>query len=817
MDDRANATRIPRRFWRARIKRGDAIMNQWQAEQLEARVFLSAASAAAGTSAQALAALNLSTAVFVQNQGQWTDDSIKYAYNGQGINIGFTDTGPVLELSRGKQAARASLPRPSKSPAAARVAMSFDGAQATTPHGVDQTGTSYNYLAGTPSQHRTHVASYQKIQYANLYAGIDLLTSGQRDGMKYEFHVAPNANWNDIRVSYSGATKLSLGADGSLHIGTPLGEMIEQAPLLYQTIGGVRHEVAGHFVLIDANTYGFSVTGQYDASHELVIDPDLSWAAYLGGGDNDYGQAIAIDNSGNSYIAGYTASAGWATTGAYNTALKGDNDVFVAKVNATGTTLQYVTYLGGTGNDLGTGIAVDSSGNAYVTGYTQSAGWATAGAYDTSFNGVYDAFVAKLNATGSSLTYATYLGGANADYGYGIAVDSTGNSFVAGYTASAGWATAGASDTSFNGGESDAFVAKLNATGSLLTYATYLGGSNTDYANAIAIDTAGNAYVSGQTSSAGWATAGAFDASYNGGTDAFAAKVNASGSLLSYATYLGGSNDDSASGIAIDSAGNAYITGSTSSAGWASPAAYDTTQNGDSDAFVAKLSSTGAALTYATYLGGNGDDFASSIAIDSTGSAYVTGYTGSNLWAVAPGNDTASRGGYDAFLIKLSASGALPRYAANIGGVGNDFGNGIAIDNAGAAYIAGNTFSGNWATDSAFDSSQNGGSDAFVLEFTGLADPPLIPGDTNDDGHVDFADLVAVAQNYGATGKTREQGDLTGEGSVDFADLVLVAQNYGKSAPAITPAAAVPLAPKPPAKPTPFSTQKRVSENLVIK
>ena len=232
----------------------------------------------------------------MQNQGQWTDRNVKYAYNGQGIDIGFTDLAAVLELQRA-DSGTSTVDR-------ARVAMSFDGAKPAKPIGVDRVGTAFNYLVGDQAQHRTNVAGYQKIEYASLYAGIDLLTWGQQDGMKYEFHVAPHADWRNIRVSYSGSTGLSLGADGSLHIGTSLGEIVEQAPVLYQTINGVRTNVAGHFILIDKDTYSFAITGKYDHSRQLVIDPNLSFATYLGGTDNDYSQAIAIDSAGNSYITG---------------------------------------------------------------------------------------------------------------------------------------------------------------------------------------------------------------------------------------------------------------------------------------------------------------------------------------------------------------------------------------------------------------------------------------------------------------------------------------------------------------------------------
>lgn len=380
----------------------------------------------------------------------------------------------MVELRRASQTDPASADR-------ARISVSFDGAKSRGPVGVEQSLTSFNYLVGDRKRHRTNVPGFDKVRYAELYRGIDLFSWGERNGMKYEFHVAPGADWGKIHVSFGGSAGLSIAGDGSLHVATSLGDLVEATPLLYQMVNGARVAVAGRFVLIDADTYGFAVTGKYDSSRELVIDPDLSWSTYVGSSGSDIGNGIALDRLGNAYIAGFTDSGGWATAGAYDTTYNVSGDIFVAKVSASGSSLLYMTYLGGSGSDVGNGIKVDGAGNAYVTGYTQSSRWATAGAYDPSFNGIRDAFVAKLNPSGSALIYATYLGGAASDAANAIAIDSAGNAYVTGQTASGGWATAGAYQSLYNEGF-DGFVAKINPSGGSLGYVTYLGGTGNDRA-----------------------------------------------------------------------------------------------------------------------------------------------------------------------------------------------------------------------------------------------------------------------------------------------------------------------------------------------
>jgi hypothetical protein len=331
----------------------------------------------------------------------------------------------------------------------------------------------------------------------------------------------------------------------------------------------------------------------YDRSKDLVIDP-LIYSTYIGGSDWDEGYGIAVDGSGNAYVTGFTESTNYdITTGAFQTTIGGGRDLFVTKLNANGTGLMYSTYLGGSGSDEGYSIAVDGSGNAYVTGYTQSTNYdITTGAFQTTNGGSVDVFVTKLNATGTGLIYSTYLGGSDLDIGYGIAVDGSGNAYVTGYTQSTNYdITTGAFQTT-NGGSVDVFVTKLNATGTGLIYSTYLGGSDYDFGLGIAVDGSGSAYVTGYTSSTNYhITTGAFQTTNGGDRDVFVTKLNATGTGLMYSTYLGGSGSDEGYSIAVDGSGSAYVTGHTTSTNYdITIGAFQTTYGGGSaDVFVTKL------------------------------------------------------------------------------------------------------------------------------------------------------------------------------------------------------------------------------------
>jgi hypothetical protein len=399
----------------------------------------------------------------------------------------------------------------------------------------------------------------------------------------------------------------------------------------------------------------------------------LVYSTYLGGGGDEEAAAIAVDSSGNAYLAGKTNSSGFpTTTGAFDRTLGGTDDGFVTKLNSSGSALVYSAFLGGSGVDDAAGIAVDSSGSAYVIGLGDSADIpTTAGAFDTTANGNYDAFVSKLNASGSARAYSTYLGGSGAEQGQGIAVDASGNAYVSGRTDSSNFpVSAGAFDPSSNG-SLDLFVSKLNAAGSALAYSSYLGGGGNDRAGGIAVDGSGSAYVTGFTSSSDLpTTAGALDTSYNGNRDGFATKFNASGSGLSYSTFLGGSSEDHGRAIAVDAGGSAYVTGYTVSSGFpVTTGAFDTSYNGGLDVYVTKLNAAGSAIVESTYLGGSGDDEAIGLALDANRNAYVTGtVTSSDFPVTAGAYDMSLNGLDDAFVTKLGLGATCNGKAATIVG-----------------------------------------------------------------------------------------------------------------------------------------------------
>ena len=456
----------------------------------------------------------------------------------------------------------------------------------------------------------------------------------------------------------------------------------------------------------EPHRYGFAI-GSYDRGKPLVVDPTvIVYAGYVGGSLEEVGYSIAVDSSGSAYIAGYTGSTEASfpvTVGPDLTFNGGEIDAFVAKVNAAGTTLVYCGYIGGSGGDLANGIAVDSSGNAYVTGNTTSseATFPVTVGPSLTFSGLIDAFVAKVNATGTALVYCGYIGGSDFDQGEGIAVDNSGNAYVTGLTDSteASFPVTVGPDLTFNGG-GDAFVAKVNAAGTALVYCGYIGGTEGDSGKGIAVDGSGNAYVTGYTNS----TEATFPVTvgpgltYHGGGDAFVAKVNAAGTALIYCGYIGGSDTDQGYGIAVDSSGNAYVTGFTSS-------------------------------TEATF-------------------------------PVIVGPDLTFNGYIDAFVAKVNAAGTAFVYCGYIGGSGDDRGNGIAVDGSGNAYVTGQTTS----TEGTFPVADgpgrrfNGGSsygDAFVAKVNAAGTALVYCGYIGgNDADVGFGIAVDSSGNAYVTGQT---------------------------------------------------------------
>jgi len=389
-------------------------------------------------------------------------------------------------------------------------------------------------------------------------------------------------------------------------------------------------------------------------------------------------------------------------------------------------TLMYSTFLGGSDYDVGMGIAVDVNGSAYVTGLTNSTDFPTQNPYDGSHNGEWDAFVTKLSAAGNALEYSTFLGGGSGDDGFGIAVDAAGSAYVTGYTGSIDFPTQNPYDGSHNSGGADVFVTKLAAAGNALEYSTFLGGSDFDAGYGIAVDGSDNAYVAGWTYSTNFPTANPLQGAIAGGSDAFVTKLSPSGTALVYSTYLGGSGSDGetagwiffAVAVAVDGSGSAYVTGPTLSTDFPTANPLQGENAGEQDAFVTKLSASGTALAYSTYLGGTDFELSYAIAVDAAGSAYVTGLTGSADFPTQNTYDGSYSGNGDAFVAKLSAAGNTLVYSTFLGGSGGGWGNGIAVDQAGSAYVTGHTGSIYFPTQNPYDGSYNGSSDVFVTKLS---------------------------------------------------------------------------------------------------
>ena len=575
-----------------------------------------------------------------------------------------------------------------------------------------------NYFLGNdPTKWRTDVPNYSAVVYEDIYPGIDLKYYGNGKQMEYDFIVSPGADFSQIRIQYKGVKSISVDAAGHLVVETEWGTVTEMTPLVYQLKAIERIQVKGEYVLLGDDTFGFLLSEGYNPKLALVIDPVLVYSTYLGGGDNEWGYGIAVDNSGCAYVTGTTYSTDFPTENPYQTD-QGDWDVFVTKLSSSGNSLVYSTYLGGNDGDIGRGIAVDASGAAYVTGWTESTDFPTENPYQGTLHGlagfISDAFVTKLSNSGSSLVYSTYLGGNSNEWGYDIAVDTSGAAYVTGYTSSADFPTEDPYQT--DQGYGDVFVSKLSSSGSSLVYSTYLGGNSGDYGYAIAVDASGAAYVTGWTYSGDFPTENPYQ-TYQGDWDVFVTKLSSSGNSLVYSTFLGGNYRDCGKGIAVDASGAAYVTGWTSSTDFPTENPYQTYQ-GDWDVFVTKLSSSGSSLVYSTYLGGSDFDIGLGIAVDTFGAAYVTGKTYSHNFPTENPYQSDRSGYCDVFVTKLSSAGNSLVYSTYLGGTDYETVDGIAVDASGSAYVTGETGSPDFpTTPDAYDTSYNGSVDAFVAKI----------------------------------------------------------------------------------------------------
>jgi hypothetical protein len=777
---------------------------------------------------------------FEPNQGQ-TDGQVKFISRGPGYTLFLADTEAILSLHQAaahesksqtgaatgddQDLAGALLNRTPKQNRLqdAVLRVQFVGSQKNAAvMGLDKLPGKTNYIQGNdPAKWASNIPSYAKLQYSDIFRGIDLVYYGNQRQLEYDFVVSAGADPRQISLNFSGAR--------GLHIERQTGDLVMQVgrqevrfhqPVAYQVsnpqnASGIassnsnsvepgndsrKHLIGAQYRLDSGNRVSFALA-DYDRSQPLVIDPTLIYSSYLGGASSDYPTAITVDSSGNAYLTGYTSSVNFpVTTGAYQTACSGGcsgstSDAFVSKLDPTGSFLIYSTYLGGSSNEYGNGIAIDAAGDAYIAGQTYSSNFpVTTGAFQskcagTSCSGGFG-FVTKLNPEGSGLLYSTYLGGKGTNQANSIVLDASNNAYITGYTQSLTFPvtpgvfqpTCGCSTRSV------AFLTKLNSTGSALVYSTYLGGSGGDVGYAVVLDSSDNAYLTGYTHSTNYpVTAGAFQTKLTANSAAFVTKMNSTGSALIYSTYVGGTTaattpcEACGTNLAVDSAGDAYVCGLTAESTFpVTPGAYQTTfmssSNGH-DAFITKLNSTGTALIFSTYLGGTGDDGATGIAVDASDNVWLRGNTKSTNFPVTPGAfQTANAGDFDAWMAEIDPTGSLLLYSTYLGGSGTEYGgatNALAIDNQlpPNVYVTGYTDSTNFPVTAGALQTQNAGeNDGFVTKFAPSPNVGLSAGlnfGNENDGTTSAPQTITVT-NTGNENLTVTNVSITGANSADF-------------------------------------------------
>jgi len=689
---------------------------------------------------------------FEQNVGQ-SDSRVKYLSRTGNTTLFLTRDDAVLCLTRhvceppmsSTMNSRGTSQRENGSAVTSVLRVRALGANPKTAiSAADELPGKVNYLLGKhPGNWHANVRTFAKVTYAGMYKGIDLVYHGNTEGtLEYDFVVRPGGDPRSIALTFSGAASTRVAHNGDLILGIYGGEVTWRKPIVYQEDAhGNRTLIAGNYVVGDGDVR-FRVA-RYDCAHPLVIDPALIYSSFLGGktGGGGWANGIAIDGSGDAYATGLSYCDDFPTTPlAYQKTNNAFNNsrfnVTVTKFNPTGSALIYSTYLGGTGGDAGTSIAVDRFGDAYVGGYTVSSNFPTVGKpFQPTLKGSENAFVAELNPAGSGLVYSTYIGGSRVDYICNIKVDGSGSAYVTGCTTSGDFPVAGSpfqpTSKSYPRGAT-AFVTKLDPTGTELVYSTFLGGSSWGWTESVAIDDDGYAYVTGFTSSSDFPTAGVpFQKLLKGSENAFVTKINPTGSELVYSTYLGGSGSnaggDEGNSITLDANKDAYVTGLTYSKDFPTAGSpFQKALKGSENAFMSKLDPSGSHLVYSTYLGGSGDasghgDVSNAVVVDGSGNAYVTGSTGSSDFPIAgsPYQGTL-KGTTNAFVSEFNPTGSSLLYSTFFGGSGSDVAHAMAIDSFENAYVAGYTNSGNFPTAGSpkpYQTSLTGGQDAFVAKF----------------------------------------------------------------------------------------------------
>jgi hypothetical protein len=627
-----------------------------------------------------------------------------------------------------------------------------------------------NYFIGAnPNEWKRDMPTYGAVRYGEVYPGIDLEYYGNHRQLEYDFIVAPGADPRAIRMSFEGVSRIVVEKNGTLVLENPAGQLRQQRPLAYQTISLVRKEVAARYVVKKGNQVSIEL-GNYDSSRPIVIDPVFVYSTYLGGGSDDIGFAVTMDSVGNAYVAGRTLSTNFPTVNPLLPTNSGLRDIFVTKLNSSGTSLVYSTFIGGSGDDLAFGIATNSSNEAYLAGWTSSANFPLANALQPTYGGGNaDAFLVRLNANGNALISSTYAGGTGDDVATKIALDSARNIYGIGYTNSTDLVTLNAIQP-VKGAGFDAFLIKLTPAADSILFSTYAGGNGNDFGLGLAVDSAGSVYAIGDSESTDLVTVNALQPLNAGGFDAFLAKLTPAGNGIVFATYAGGNGDDSGQAISLDGSANIYAVGYTNSTNLQLIVnAVQPIKGAGYDAFLAKLNTSGTSVIYSTFLGGNNTDAAYAVASDTAGNSYITGETSSTNFHRVNSLRNSAAGGRDVFVTKLNPSGSTILFSTYLGGGADEVGNAIAADDSGAAYITGGTLSLNFSTSTPLQPRRGGGMDAFIskLDTTAASPPP---------NTVQFAATGAsISEVLDATTKidipVTRIGDTSAAAAIDYATL----------------------------------------------
>ena len=671
------------------------------------------------TQERGMQSLHESSLLFIENKGQIVDDAgnlhpeILFKAQGHGTQIYVTATSIQYVFTHMGQAENAIDSTDlnnnyghagNSSVSTQKFTVSLQGANANPTLIKDkaQTFEEHYYLAHCPKGLVAH--SYEKFTLKNVYPGVDWVVYSNGQGFKYDFVAVNPAAANQIKLKVDGAST-KINNKGALVMETQLGSITEDQPVSFQN-GGV---VKTSFTQLGDGVYGFTLKGA-SAHAAVTIDPAVSWSTYYGGSNWDQATSCSVDASGNVFMAGNTLSTNFPLANAFQSNNAGSTDGFLVMLDNNGNR-QWATYYGGTLGDTVTSCAVDRAGNVFMTGYTASTDFPFVNAFQPSAVGAGDAFLVKFDGSGSRM-WATYYGGTLADHATSCAVDTSGNVFLAGYTLSANFSTSGGFQLT-QGGDVDAFIAKFDSTGDRL-WATYYGGTNADMAMACAVDGMGNLVVGGTTSSSNFPLANAFQSNIVGSQDAFLLKFNGNGSRM-WATYYGGTLADHATACAVDTAGNVFLAGYTLSSSLATSTAFQSTNAGDHDAFLAKFSATGN-REWATYYGGTNNDEVHACAVDVSGNVYIAGHTESSNIPLANAVQSNNAGSSDAFIVKFDNNGGR-EYATYYGGAMMDHAYGCAVDTAGNVFMAGYTASTSLAMVNAFQTTYGGGvSDAFLMK-----------------------------------------------------------------------------------------------------